>query len=521
MIRALLRLGVPALIILPVYAQSVQIWQTRFDQGTTRERERGFNGFDEHQDEGYELLRQHPELHFSNQPSAHPTKIRIDPQRNYQKIVGLGAALTDSSAYLLSQLKQQNPKLYRFVLRRLFSEDGAGFQALRRPIGSSDFTATKQSYSYADQRSEDLSTFTIEHDRRYIIPVLKDILTINPKITIIASPWSAPAWMKGNRDLHGLTADEKNRGTNARLRPQYFGIYADYFVKFIQGYAEEGITIHAVTLQNEPQFDAASYPCMRMTADDQIALVRALGPKLKAAKLNTQVFIHDHNWTLHLDDLVIVGSDVKVEPYNLVSHILKDPIAGNYVAGTAWHCYAGNAGVMRDLYRRLANEFPEKLIYTTEATGWRDFGRTDWTENCAWGLRHNWLGSLAAGSAMSLQWNLVLDHKHGPTTRTDSRAVGLVTLNTDTWQSARFEREYYAMAHVAKTIGTSATRLHMDLANGDDLMALAVRRTGGGIGLVICNPDQQTVGLDVACTGRHLALQIPAQSIVTLVWHDS
>lgn len=516
--KQILQLAVLVLIVSHSQAQTVRGWQTSFDDGDARERKLGLDGYGVNQDQGYDLLTPLAGLTFTESDGQAGTKIKIDPTRRLQTIVGLGGALTDSSAFLLSELKAKNPELYTFVMRQLFSEEGAGFRALRRPMGSSDFTATKKSYTYADVPSEDLSTFSIAHDRRYIIPMLKEILAINPKIFIIGSPWSAPAWMKGNGDLYGVTGEQKESGIHARLKPEYFGLYADYFLKFLQAYAAEGITVQAVTLQNEPQFDWAGYPCMRMTVEDQIAFVRALGPKLKAAALDTQIFVHDHNWTLHDVDRGKIGGDQKLEPLEVATRILRDPIAGPFVTGTAWHCYAGDYRKMREVYSQLLKDFPNKLIYTTEATGWRDLSRPGWAGDCFWGLRHNWLGSLQAGAGMSLQWNLILDHKHGPTTRTDSKGVGLVTLNTDTWESVRFEREYYAMAHVSKAIGHEGVHVHSEQSPKSNLLALAVARADGATGLVVGNPDGSTQTCQVIYKGKQLTLELPARSLVTLVW---
>ncbi len=194
--------------------------------------------------------------------------------------------------------------------------------------------------------------------------------------------------MKTNRALIGISAAAKAKGATCRLRPECTALYADYFVKFIQAYQAAGIAIYGVTLQNEPQFDAAAYPCMRMDEDDQIRLVRALGPKLAANHLATRIFVHDHNWVLHPNDRQVVGGDAKLQPVDSVAKIMGDPEAGKYIAGSAWHCYTGGAGDMKRVYDATHARFPRGQILTTELSGWgRDRGNW-WGDHAEPGADH-------------------------------------------------------------------------------------------------------------------------------------
>lgn len=500
-------------------AGDVRVWRTLFDDGTSREVAMGLAEYGTTQDEGYELLAKLPGQSFQNPPHGHERIITVHTDTAFQAIDGIGAALTDSSAWLLSQMKVKNPALYNHTMDRLFSENHAGFSVLRKPIGSSDFTATPESYTYADVPCKDLTTFSIDHDRTYIIPVLKDILAINPSIRIIASPWSAPAWMKTNGRLHGLTREEKEAGMENRLKPEFFDVYARYFVKFIQAYDAEGINIDMVTLQNEPQFDMADYPCMRMTTDDQIALARALGPGLEAAGLTTEILVHDHNWKLHPNDLEVIGGDNKTDPFESVARIYNDPVAGHVVAGSAWHTYHGSAMDMAQVYGDLQSQFPDKRIYTTEATAWREWSNRGWPSDCIWGLRHNWLNGLANGAAAGLQWNLALDQDHGPTTRDDSLGIGIVTIDSENWAAAKFEREFYPMAHVSMAARPGSTRMGVSVQNGGgNILRLAVQRQDGSRALVVANANNDDRHFEVVVEGRYLDLFTPANSISTLVW---
>ncbi|WP_169338294.1 glycoside hydrolase family 30 protein [Colwellia piezophila] len=500
-------------------SQEISVWQTKFDHGSKREKEIDIDSYGLDQDSKYVLLRKLDNIKFTDKTKKSKRAIVINDDITYQTIQGLGASMTDSSAWLLSQLQDKNPELYHYVMKRLFSEDGAGFSMLRRPIGSSDYTATAGSYTYADKKSEDLASFSIEHDKKYIIPMLKEAQAINPKIKIIGSPWSAPGWMKTNNDIGGITASQKKAGKSNRLKPEYFDLYADYFVNYIKDYQAAGVTVDAITLQNEPQLDAADYPSMRMTVDDQIKLVRALGPKLENSKLNTEIFVHDHNWKLHPNDQKVIGGDAKLDPYQLVKKIYNDPVAGKYVTGSAWHCYYGSPKDMKELYARLTSEFPSKKIYTTEASGWREWSKKGWKGDSTWGIKNNWLATIAAGGSVSLQWNLVLDHKHGPTTRHDSLGVGLVTVNSDTWQSVKFEREFYAMAQVSKAVRPGSLRIESKVKNGGgNIPVLAVKRPDGSIGLVAANLNKEDRIFDVINGDKLFKVTLPSRSISTFIW---
>jgi glucosylceramidase len=482
--------------------------------------------YDADQDKAFTLFKRMPPIQMGDRPIGHRWRIILDATNRRQEIKGLGASMTDSSAFVLHALKQHNPQLYAFTMQRLFSATrGAGFSYLRRPIGSSDYTATQSNYTYADEPSEDLSSFSIDHDKQYIIPVLKDVLRINPDVEIMGSPWSPPAWMKTNGHLHGITSKQKAAGATNRLKPEYFDLYADYFVRYVEAYAREGVTIDAVTLQNEPQFDTAAYPCMRMTADDQIELVKRLSKRFKARGITTQIFVHDHNWQLHPDDRQVVGGDAKLDPVECVTRILSDPEAGQNIAGSAWHCYAGNVDDMRRAYTIIGQRFPDKQIYCTELSGWGK-SRGAWFGDITWGLDHNWLGGLDAGASVALEWNLALDHKFGPTLRDDSAAMGLVTINTDTQHDVKFEREFYAMAHVSLAARPGSRPVETTIIKDQKPMpdsqfsALGFVHQDGARALFLMNRWDAPGVVEVFCDDDVFDYALPPKSLVTLVWSD-
>ena len=506
---------------------TAEMWLTKIKDGKTKDKNLGkWNDekvYDHTQDEDFSLLAKEKNITSSDKKKGSSYKLFIDTESPQQRVLGLGAAMTDSSAYVLYQLKEKNPTLYNYTMEKLFSPiKGAGFTVIRLPVGASDYTATKKYYTYCDEKSEDLSTFTIEHDKKYIIPVLKDALKINPKLWFMGSPWSAPAWMKTNNSLFGVKDKEKSEGVQNRLKPEYIGVYADYLIKFVKAYEKEGITVNALSLQNEPQFDGADYPCMRVTKEDYLKLLSALGPKLDEQKLSTGILLHDHNWVLHPNDTRIIGGDKKIDPLTLVTDLYKEKDLQKYIIGSAWHCYSGGLADVSRVYKNLRENYPDKYIMTTEITAWGK-RKTDWSGDLDWSFRENWLPTFENGGSVSLQWNLVLDHKYGPSPRHDSEASGLATVFTDNYKEVKFEREFYAMAHFSKAVSGGATKLktHFLRDGGYDYSCstMAFKRDDGKVGVFILNKSAKSkVKLSVEYRGQFIPIEVPAKSIVTLLW---
>jgi glucosylceramidase len=496
---------------------------TRIDDGDAKQATlaegTGNARFDARQDDAFSLL-QPGSISFAAGDPGLPLKIVLDRTKTYQTMTGHGAAMTDSSAWVLMNLKAKNPALFEYVLQKLFSPtDGAGFSFLRLPMGASDYTATARLYTYCDEASRDLSQFSIDHDREYIIPALKEARRVNPEIYLLASPWSPPAWMKTNGKLEGITPAEKAAGATCRLKPDCFEIYADYFVKFLEAYQAAGVEVNAVTLQNEPQFDTARYPCMRMDEDEQIKLVKLLGPRLAARSLKTRIFIHDHNWSLHADDLKGLGGARMLDPVASATRIMSDPVASRFIAGSAWHCYSGGVREMKHAYTTMRERFPDKQLFCTELSGWGT-NRGRWFGDVEWGMVHNWMGGPQNGCEASVQWNLALDHKFGPTLRSDSQATAMVAVNTDRYDEARFEREYYAMAQMSRAARPGSRRIEATLvgADGPGLDVIAFALKDNRTSLVVFNKTRDEKRFQVDSGGRHFTYLAPARCIVTFIW---
>src|ERR1700737_3327789 len=266
--------------------------------------------------------------------------LTVDSSKAYQQIDGFGASITDSSAWLLynkldtAQRKELMAKLFDPV-------HGIGLSFIRQPMGASDFAL--DDYSYDDlpqgQTDPDMKHFSIAHDQAYIIPVLREALALNPRLKIVATPWSPPGWMKTSGSM-----------IEGQLLPSAYGPLAKYFVKFVQAYEAAGVPIYAVTMQNEPLNIPKDYPGMGMSAEEQASFLRDnLGPAFREARLKTKIMVFDHNWNL-IDFPITVLTDAK---------------AAGFAVGVATHCYGGTPAAQEELHSR----FPDKGIWMTECSG--------------------------------------------------------------------------------------------------------------------------------------------------------
>ena len=257
--------------------------------------------------------------------------VTLFPDEERQTVDGVGAALTHASAYVFNRHLTAERRDSHF--RVLFTPEGIGMNYTRLCVGASDFAA--EIFSYSESEDFTLSNFSIAKDHEDVIPMLKEMLAINPGLQIMASPWSPPAWMKTNGSMIG-----------GKLRPDCYDVYADYLIKYIQAYAAEGITIHSMTVQNEPEYSTAAYPCMDMTAEEQKVFIRDhLGPKMQTAGIATKIVLFDHN------------CDNPGYPI----HILNDSVARQYAAGSGFHLYKGEISALCEV--KAAH--PDKDLYFT------------------------------------------------------------------------------------------------------------------------------------------------------------
>lgn len=421
---------------------------------------------------------------FKSRDSARQTVIDIDETRRYQTIDGFGFSLTGGSALNLMKLKKDERLA---LLQELFGteKDHIGTSYIRISIGASDLD--EKVFSYNDLREGDmdpeLKQFDLGYDKKYLLPVLKEILQINPYIKIMGSPWSPPVWMKNNNDTRG-----------GNLLKSAYPVYARYFVKYIEAMRKQGIRIDAVTVQNEP-LHPGNNPSLQMLADEQAEFVRDhLGPAFAAAKLSTKIIIYDHN------------ADKPEYPIT----VLNDPEAKKYIDGSAFHLYGGNI----DALSLVHDAHPDKNIYFTEqwvgAPG-NYLGDISWhVENLVIGATRNWAKTV-------LEWNLASDELYKPYTSRGGCTSCLAAVTIDQGKKKLIRNPaYYIIAHAAKFARPGSVRIGSNLVAG--LPNVAFKTPMGKYVLVVLNKEPAIRNFTIRLQNQTADVIIPAQSVVTYTW---
>lgn len=433
------------------------------------------------------LLKKGPDLVIKSKGTDNFPVIEIDTATGLQEIEGFGAALTGSSAYLIN--RKLGAAQRSELLTDLFDHsDGIGISYLRLTIGASDFSLSDFTYNDlpAGATDFDLEQFSLDQDLDDVVPVLKEIIQVNPVIKLMGSPWSAPAWMKTNQSMLG-----------GKLKTECYDVYADYFVRYIQEMQNQGIMIDAITPQNEPLYFTASYPCMEMQPEEQRDFVRDhLGPKFASSGISTKIIVYDHNWDR--------------PDYGIT--ILNDQVARTFIAGTAFHAYAGNVTTMSTVH----NAHPDKGLYFTEISGgeWA----TDFSANLMWYMENIFIGTTRNWSRVALLWNLALDETHGPQNNGCSDCRGVITINSGSGTVEKNE-EYYALAHMSKFVRPGAVRVSAPIPQAlTNLIGVAFLNPDGSKALVICNVATDDRVFSVKQGGKNFIYSIPAKSVASVVW---
>ncbi len=455
-----------AFLIAPAAAaDTVDVWLTRGDQVS--------------------LLEQRPALAWQSGDGTHSTKIHVDPNVTYQTIDGFGASVTDSSAWLIQY--ELNSAQRNALMDALFARDtGIGISFLRVPMGASDFALSAYTYDDmpAGQTDPTLANFSISHDETYIIPTLLDAAGRTDELKIIASPWSPPAWMKNTQSLWG-----------GSLESQYYAPYAQYFVRFVEGYQAAGVPIYAVTPQNEPLNDTTSMPAATMQTYQQSAFVGDhLGPAFATAAISTKIIAFDHNWS----------------DWNYPVVVLNDAEAGPFIAGAAFHGYAGDVSQQSTFH----TFHPDAEVHFTEITG-GDWA-TNFADNLMWGLRNIIIGATRNWSRSALFWNIALDQNHGPRIGGCSDCRGVVTIDTGSGD-VTYEVEYYIIGHASKFVRPGAVRIDSDSLT-DTVETAAFVNVDGSKVLIAVNPQSSSRWFDVVVNDQSFAYRLTGKSVATFVW---
>jgi glucosylceramidase len=448
---------------------------------------------------------------FRDGPSSALT-VTVDPSRRYQRMDGFGASITDSSASVLYRLDRRTRDA---TMRDLFGRDGDRLSFLRQPMGASDFVDGPH-YTYDDVPAGEtdfrLRHFSIAHDERRILPLLRQALRLNPQLKVIATPWSPPAWMKDSGSLiGGHLIDE----------PRVYDAYARYFVKFVQAYRRAGVPIYALTVQNEPQNRHPNgYPGTDMPVAQEAKLIEALGPKLAAAHLHTKLLGYDHNWSEHPGDIASTPPGEKPET-EYPSDLLNSG-AGRWLAGTAFHCYSGDPARQTELH----DTFPDKGVWFTECSG--SHGASDppaqvFSDTLKWHARNLVLGVTRNWGKTVVNWNLALDPSGGPHNGGCDTCTGVVTVGPG--DAVSRNAEFYTLGHLARFVQPGARRIASTSFgttgwNGQ-IMDAAFRNPDGSTALVVHNENDDPRTFAVAVGGRSFDYTLPGGALATFTWPRS
>ncbi len=425
------------------------------------------------------LKEQSTSLIFGTTANNNPV-IEVDTAQNFQTINGFGFTLTEGSAYVLNGM---TASARATLLKELFGKDPAsiGISYLRIGIGATDLSTHVYSYNDLPAGTTDmaLEKFSIEPDKKDVIPILKEILAIEPTIKILATPWSAPVWMKDTNSFVG-----------GNLKPEYYDVYSLYFVKYIEAMKGEGIVIDAITPQNEP-LHPGNNPSMYMTASAQNNFIKNnLGPLFKASGISTKIIIYDHN------------ADRPDYPL----HILNDPITKTFVDGSAFHLYGGDISALS----LVRNQHPDKGIYFTEqytaSTG--GFGG-----DLKWHLKNVVIGATRNWAKVVLEWNLANDPSFGPHTAGGcTTCLGAVTIGGSVTRNVG----YYIIAHAAKFVLPGSVRIGSSVAG--NLKNVAFKRPDGKKVLIVENDGNDTQNFNLKFNGKWITTTLQAGAVGTYMW---
>lgn len=475
-------------VALPSFGQSIRSFVTTLDRSQL-------------------FAEQAETVEFSTLRNRRANYIVIDPGQQYQHIDGFGFALTGGSAEHLTKMA---PERRKAILEELFdTENGLGISTIRLTLGASDLNSFVFSYDDMPAGSEDfaLEHFSLAQDLHDVVPVMREILAINPSIQILSSPWSAPAWMKTGGDVRG-----------GQLRKECYAVYADYFVRYIEAMRDCGIDIHAVTVQNEP-INSNNTPSMYWFAYEEADFIKNhLGPKFREAGLTTEIIAFDHNCDRADYPLVI---------YN-------DPEAAQYVSGAAFHHYRGDLSAMTYVHEAR----PDKAVYFTEQMTIEQpdspqIAIAPAVERLIVGVTRNW-------SRNVILWNLAADPFNRPHTDNGGCTMcqGAITIDKN---DVTRNLAYYVIAHASKFVRPGSSRIfstsphdrslllredaqrpnayRLNVVEHSEVMPnVAFRTPDGSIVLVAANNSFSKNSLHIQYEGRFAELKLEPGSVGTFLW---
>ncbi|MFN7252660.1 MAG: glycoside hydrolase family 30 protein [Anaerobacillus sp.] len=421
-------------------------------------------------------------LSFKKGTTSDSNVIRINPEIEYQEWIGFGGAFTEAATYTMSKVSETHRSN---ILRAYYNkEEGLGYTLGRTHINSCDFSL--ENYTYVENEDTKLETFSIQREQKYVIPFIKDAMKeAEQELTILASPWSPPAWMKTNGEM--------NNG--GKLKAEYRDLWATYYVKYIEAMEKEGIPIWGVSIQNEPEATQTWDSC-RYTAEEERDFIKNhLGPIFEANGLHDKkIVIWDHN------------RDIIVER---ATTILSDPEAAKYVWGTGNHWYVSEDFENLSMVHEA---FPDKHLLFTEGCieGGVQLGAWHTGERYARNIigdMNNWLEGF-------IDWNIVLDENGGPN-HVGNYCDAPIIADTKT-DEIHYNSSYYYIGHFSKFIKPGAKRIGLTL-NNENIAATAFKNNNGEIVLVVLNETELGQSFTVQVEGEYVEVEVERRSIATFI----
>jgi len=436
-------------------------------------------------------LTQTEKLQFSTLGGTSEREVYIfaDPSRTFQTMLGIGGALTDASAETFARIPAEKQDE---LIRAYYDPDkGIGYTLARTNINSCDFSSG--SYTYVDEGDKDLVSFNIDHDRQYKIPLIKRAIdATGGKLTLFASPWSPPAFMKDN--------DNMLRG--GKLKPEFYQSWATYYTKFIKHYEKEGINVWGISIQNEPMASQTWESCIYFAEDERDFLKNYLGPTMEKEGLaDKKIIVWDHNRDL-------IGQRAQA--------ILNDPEAARYVWGIGFHWYEDWSGgeQMHENTELVSGAYPDKNLIFTEGCN----GPFNSERYYNWGLGEDYgvsmINDFNNGTVGWTDWNILLDETGGPN-HVQNFCFAPVHADTKTGELI-YTNSYYYIGHFSKFIRPGAKRIVCS-SNRSNLLTTGFINNDGSVAIVVMNPSERNITCNVCFGLQTVKVSILPHSIQTLV----
>ena len=426
----------------------------------------------------------------AKQPLETEICVFVNPKKTFQTFIGIGAAITDASAEVYSKLS--DAKKSEFINAYYNKDSGIGYSLTRTTIHSSDFSSA--SYTYVDENDKDLKSFSINHDKQFRIPMIKEaIKTAGGKLMVYASPWSPPAFMKTNKSML----------KGGSLLPEFNQSWANYYSKFIKSYEKEGIPIWGISVQNEPMATQRWESCIFTAEQERDFLKNFLGPTLKKEGLgNINIIVWDHN-----RDLINQRANV----------ILSDPEAAKYAWGTGFHWYETWTGgqPMFDNVAKVQEAFPDKKTMFTEGCV-ESFDAKKyqfWANGERYGT--SMINDFNNGTVGWTDWNILLDQNGGPN-HVQNFCFSPIHADLSTGELV-YTPSYYYIGQFSKFIQPNAKRISTTVSRSS-LLSTSFLNENGKLVTVVMNKTNKTINYNLYIENQKAVIEIPAHSIQTLIY---